>query len=69
MSAYRLERGGLVDRRNALGFRFDGRELQGFAGRLYVLLQKNGPDGVPSRNENREPEDAEGQLAAGFLST
>src|SRR5947207_8039294 len=32
MSAYRLERGGLVDRRNALGFRFDGRELQGFAG-------------------------------------
>ena len=46
-----------------------GTELQGFAGRLYVLLQKNGPDGVPSRNENREPEDAEGQPAAGFLST
>ena len=32
MSGYRLAQGGLVDRRQPLGFRFDGREHSGFAG-------------------------------------
>lgn len=32
MSSYRLKQGGLVDRTQALGFRFDHRELAGFAG-------------------------------------
>ena len=32
MSAYRLQQGGLVDRRQPLTFRFDGREMQGYTG-------------------------------------
>jgi heterotetrameric sarcosine oxidase alpha subunit len=32
MSAYRLPQGGLVDRQHSVAFRFDGRELSGYAG-------------------------------------
>jgi len=32
MNSHRLARGGLIDRRQPLRFRFDGRELSGFAG-------------------------------------
>ncbi|MCW5604968.1 MAG: (2Fe-2S)-binding protein, partial [Burkholderiales bacterium] len=41
--AYRLSRGGLIDRGKPLSFRFNGRELQGYAGdSLASALLANG---------------------------